>query len=79
LKFWVLYFDHASLGFCGATAAKKKLMTQSRGVNKYLNKADNVSHVLMNSDDTSKIGGRCLHGTHDLGTQLDSDAQRYEC
>lgn len=52
-------------------------MTQSRGVNKYLNKADNVSHVLMNSDDTSKIGGRCLHGTHGLGTQLDSDAQRY--
>jgi len=61
------------LGFCGVTAAEKKPMMQSRDVDKYLNKADNASHVLMNSDDTSIIGGHCLHG---LGTQLDSDAQR---
>jgi len=62
------------LGFCGVTAAEKKPMMQSRDVDKYLNKADNASHVLMNSDDASIIGGRCLHG---LGTQLDSVAQRY--
>ncbi|CAD6341465.1 unnamed protein product [Miscanthus lutarioriparius] len=63
-------------GFCGVTAAEKKPMMQSRDVDKYLNKADNASHVLMNSDDTSIIGGRCLHVMHGLGTQLDSDAQR---
>jgi len=65
------------LGFCGVTAAEKKPMMQSGDVDKYLNKADNASHVLMNSDDASIIGGRCLHGMHGLGTQLDSVAQRY--
>lgn len=59
------------------TAAEKKPMMQSRDVDKYLSKADNANHVLMNSDDASIIGGRCLHGVRGLGTQLDSDAQRY--
>ncbi|KAL5662441.1 hypothetical protein ACJX0J_029566, partial [Zea mays] len=65
----------APSGFCGVTVAEKRPMMQSRDVDKYLNKADNINHVLMNSGDISKIGGHCLHGTHGLGTRLDSDAQ----
>nr|CAB3461070.1 unnamed protein product [Digitaria exilis] len=55
-----------SYGFYGVTTAEKKK----------LNKAGNVNHVHMNSDDASKVRSRYLHGTHGLESP-DSDALRF--